>query len=46
VLSFQPSSPHAGFHAVELKLVGHQGLHLTARSGYWADTDAVPALKP
>jgi VWFA-related protein len=46
VLSFQPASPHAGFHAVELKLVGHPGLHLTARSGYWADSDAAPALKP
>jgi VWFA-related protein len=39
VLSFQPQSPHAGYHAVELKLVGHPGLHLTARSGYWADAD-------
>ena len=46
VLSFQPSSPHAGFHAVELKLVGHPGLHLTARSGYWADSEVAPALKP
>jgi VWFA-related protein len=46
VLSFQPSSPHAGFHAVELKLVGHPGLDVTARSGYWADSDAAPALKP
>jgi VWFA-related protein len=42
VLSFQPQSPHAGFHAVELKLVGHPGLHLTARSGYWADSEAIP----
>jgi len=39
VLSFQPQSPHAGYHSVELKLVGHPGLHLTARSGYWADAD-------
>jgi VWFA-related protein len=37
VLSFQPSSPHAGFHAVELKLTGRSGLHVTARSGYWVD---------
>jgi|HubBroStandDraft_1064217.scaffolds.fasta_scaffold148100_1 VWFA-related protein len=40
VLSFQPRSPHAGFHAVELKLEGHPGLRVTARSGYWADSDA------
>jgi VWFA-related protein len=40
VLSFQPQSPHAGFHAVELKLVGHPGLHVTARSGFWADADS------
>jgi VWFA-related protein len=37
VLSFQPMAPHAGFHAVELKLKDHPGLRLTARSGYWAD---------
>ena len=46
VLSFQPSSPHPGFHAVELKLKDHPGLHLTARSGYWADSDVAPTLKP
>ncbi|MGD0628462.1 MAG: VWA domain-containing protein [Terracidiphilus sp.] len=46
VLSFQPQSPHAGFHAVELKLVGHPGLHVTARSGYWADADGTPAVGP
>jgi VWFA-related protein len=46
VLSFQPTSPHAGFHAVELKLKDHPGLHVTARSGYWADIDAEPSLMP
>jgi VWFA-related protein len=40
VLSFQPQAPHSGFHSVELKLVGHPELHLIARSGYWADTEA------
>ena len=40
VLSFQPLSPHPGFHAVELKLEGHPGLRATARSGYWVDSDA------
>ncbi len=42
VLSFQPQSPHAGYHAVELKLEGHPELHLTARSGYWADEGQAP----
>jgi VWFA-related protein len=40
VLSFQPQSAHAGFHAVELKLKDHPGLRVTARSGYWADSAA------
>jgi VWFA-related protein len=40
VLSFQPQSPHAGFHAVELKLRDEPGLRVTSRSGYWADSDA------
>ena len=46
VLSFQPQSPHPGFHAVELKLKGHPGLRLTSRSGYWADADANAAPLP
>lgn len=37
VLSFQPTTPHAGFHAVELKLKDRPGLRLTARIGYWVD---------
>jgi VWFA-related protein len=37
VLSFQPTAPHVGFHAVELKLKDYPGLKLTARSGYWVD---------
>jgi hypothetical protein len=45
VLSFQPQSPHPGFHAVELRLKDHPGLRLTARNGYWADSDAA-AAKP
>ena len=46
VLSFQPQSPHPGFHSVELKLNGHPGLHLIARSGYWVDSDRSIAPKP
>lgn len=45
VLSFQPQTPHAGFHAVELKLKGHPDLRITARSGYWAD-DRGPIIQP
>jgi hypothetical protein len=37
VLSFQPTAPHAGFHAVQLKLKDEKGLKLSARTGYWAD---------
>jgi VWFA-related protein len=37
VLSFHPTAPHPGFHAVELKLRDYPALHVTARSGYWAD---------
>jgi hypothetical protein len=40
VLSFQPAAPHAGFHKVELKLKGHPGLHIEARTGYWVDEGA------
>jgi len=37
VLSFQPVGPHAGFHAVTLKLKDEKGLKVSARSGYWVD---------
>jgi VWFA-related protein len=40
VLSFQPTAPHVGFHAVELKLNGYPRLRLTARSGYWVDGES------
>jgi VWFA-related protein len=40
VLSFHPTAPHPGFHAVELKLRDYPALHVTARSGYWADEPA------
>jgi VWFA-related protein len=46
VLSFQPHSPHAGFHAVELKLEGHPGLRVTARSGFWVDVDSAQDPTP
>lgn len=46
VLSFQPVTPHPGFHAVELKLKDRPGLRVTARSGYWADEPAGPTRQP
>ena len=39
VLSFQPQSPHAGFHAISLRVPAYAGLEVSARDGYWADTD-------
>ena len=46
MLSFYPQSPHPGFHSVELRLRDRPGLRVTARSGYWADSDAAPAPQP
>jgi hypothetical protein len=46
VLSFHPQSPHPGFHSVELRLKDHPGLRVTARSGYWADSDAAATPQP
>jgi VWFA-related protein len=46
VLSFQPHSPHAGYHSVELKLKDHPGLEITARSSYWADTGTNSVHQP
>jgi VWFA-related protein len=44
ILSFQPQSPHAGFHALTLRVPNYANLEVTARSSYWADTqDASPA---
>ena len=40
VLSFQPQSPHPGFHVISLKLPGYAHLEVSARNGYWADADA------
>jgi hypothetical protein len=40
VLSFQPQSPHPGFHLITLDLPNYTNLHVSARNGYWADTTA------
>ncbi len=46
VLSFQPQSPHAGFHAIVLTAPKYRGLEISARNGYWADSTAAPASQP
>jgi VWFA-related protein len=50
VLSYQPPSPHAGFHALEVRLRDRKDLIVEARGGYWAeetvgDSQARPLLK-
>jgi VWFA-related protein len=46
ILSFQPQSPHAGFHAIVLTAPKYSGLEISARNGYWADTVAAPTPQP
>jgi VWFA-related protein len=46
MLSFQPQSPHPGFHAISLTAPGYVGLKVSARSGYWLDEPAKPAPTP
>ena len=43
VLSFQPQSPHPGFHAITLSVPNYVNLNVSARDGYWADTAAPPS---
>jgi len=40
ILSFQPQSPHPGFHFITLQLPNHVDLKVSARNGYWADSTA------
>ncbi len=42
ILSFQPQSPHPGFHLLTLGLPSYANLRVSARNGYWADTIAPP----
>jgi VWFA-related protein len=37
LLSFYPTAPHAGFHAIGLRLTEYPNLEVTGRNGYWAD---------
>ena len=43
ILSFQPQSPHPGFHSIELTAPTYAGLAISARNGYWADAVSPPA---
>jgi len=45
VLSFQPQSPHPGFHLLTLDLPNYVDLRVSARNGYWADNATSPAPK-
>jgi VWFA-related protein len=38
ILSFHPQAPHPGLHVLTLKLPDYEGLEVTARTRYWADT--------
>jgi VWFA-related protein len=46
VLSFQPQSPHPGFHSIALTVPHYEHLEVSARNGYWADTSAPLAKQP
>jgi len=46
VLSFHPVAPHAGFHAISLRLRDHPDLVVEARNGYWVDADTSPSPAP
>ncbi len=37
VLSFHPPSPHAGFHAIALRLPNYTNLEVIGRRGYWTE---------
>jgi VWFA-related protein len=40
ILSFHPQAPHPGLHVLTLNLPDYDGLVVTARASYWADTVA------
>jgi VWFA-related protein len=46
VLSFQPRLPHAGPHAIEVRLREHPKYVVTARRSYWADSETSTELDP
>jgi VWFA-related protein len=42
LLSYHPQAPHAGYHAISLKLKQYPELVVEARTGYWADEEFAP----
>lgn len=42
VLSFHPTAPTPGLHALRLELKDHPNLHLSARTEYWVDATTSP----
>ena len=38
ILSFHPLTPHPQLHVLTIKLPDYEGLEVTARASYWADT--------
>jgi VWFA-related protein len=46
VLSYHPSSPHTGFHSIDLRLKEYPNLILQARKGYWIDEETGAASRP
>ena len=40
VLSFQPQSPHMGYHALRLSAPNYAHLEVSGRTGYWAEPAA------
>jgi len=43
ILSFHPTDPSPGLHALRLELKDRPGLRLTARTEYWIDSNTAPA---
>lgn len=41
MLSFQPVSKQAGFHSLQLSVIGHADFQISARRSYWASDSAV-----
>jgi VWFA-related protein len=46
ILSFQPQSPHAGFHAIALHVPDYAHLEISARDGYWVETGVDSPASP
>ena len=45
MLSFHPQAPHPGLHVLSVKLPEYEGLEVTARTSYWAESAAPEAAE-